>query len=152
MADAVLDGVDRAIINRLQNGFPLSERPYLEAAQALGIGEEELIERLSRLLAENVLTRFGPLYQIERAGGAFILAAMRVSPADVERVVEVVNAQPEVAHNYQRDHDFNLWFVLGASSLGQIDHVISEIEERTGYPVYAMPKLKEYFLDLRLEA
>ena len=152
MVETALDPVDRAIVNRLQNGFPLSERPYLEAAQALGIEEEELIERLSRLLADNVLTRFGPLYQIERAGGAFVLAAMKIPAADLDRVVDIVNAQVEVAHNYLREHALNLWFVLGASSLGQIDNVVSTIEERTGYPVYLMPKLKEYFLDLRLEA
>ena len=66
--------------------------------------------------------------------------------------MDIVNSQVEVAHNYLREHALNLWFVLGASSLGQIDNVVSTIEDRTGYPVYLMPKLKEYFLDLRLEA
>jgi siroheme decarboxylase len=152
MVETALDPVDRAIINCLQNGFPLTDRPYLEAAQALGIDEGDLIERLSRLLADNVLTRFGPLYQIERAGGSFVLAVMKIPAVDLDRVVDIVNAQAEVAHNYLREHAWNVWFVLGASSLGQIDNVVSTIEERTGYPVYLMPKLKEYFLDLRLEA
>ena len=152
MVETVLDSVDRAIVNCLQNGFPLTDRPYLEAAQALGIEEGDLIERLSRLLADNVLTRFGPLYQIERAGGAFVLAAMKIPAEDLDRVVDIVNAQVEVAHNYLREHALNVWFVVAASSLGQIDSVVSTIEDRTGYPVYLMPKLKEYFLDLRLEA
>jgi DNA-binding Lrp family transcriptional regulator len=152
MVETVLDSVDRAIVNRLQNGFPLTDRPYLEAAQALGIEEDDLIKRLSRLLADNVLTRFGPLYQIERAGGAFVLAAMKIPAEDLDRVVDIVNAQEEVAHNYLREHVFNVWFVVAASSLRQIDSVVSTIEDRTGYPVYLMPKLKEYFLDLRFEA
>jgi DNA-binding Lrp family transcriptional regulator len=149
MTAPVLDAMDRAILNRLQDGFPLSERPYLEAAQALGIEEDDLIGRLQRLLDERVLTRLGPLFQIERAGGLYMLAAMRVPAGDLERVIDIVNAHPEVAHNYLREHDFNLWFVLAADHSGRIDEVISRIERRTGHPVYAMPKLKEYFLDLR---
>jgi DNA-binding Lrp family transcriptional regulator len=146
---ATLDAVDRAILNRLQNGFPVCERPYAEAAAALGIGEDDLIARLQRLLDERVLTRLGPLFQIERAGGLYMLAAMRVPPAELDRVIEIVNAHREVAHNYLREHDFNLWFVLAADRSDRIDEVITRIEHRTGHTVYAMPKLKEYFLDLR---
>ena len=150
MDKAVLDEVDRAIVNRLQRGFPVCERPFLEAAGELGIGEDALIERLQRLLDAGMLTRFGPLYQIERAGGAFLLAAMQVPQHDLERVITAVNALPEVAHNYLREHRFNLWFVLAAASHAQIDHAVSRIEDETGYPLYAMPKLREYFLDLHL--
>ncbi len=150
MTARTLDPIDRAIVNRLQDGFPLCERPYLEVAGALGIGEAELIERLSRLLADRTLTRFGPLFQIERAGGAYVLAAMRIPAAEVDAVVEAVNRHPEVAHNYLREHRFNVWFVVGAGAQGEIDRVLQEIETDTGHPVYAMPKLKEYFLDLRL--
>ena len=150
MGEAALDAIDRAIVNRLQDGFPVCERPYREAANALGIDEADLIARLRRLLDESVLTRFGPLYQIERAGGAFLLAAMQVPPDDVERVAAIVNSRPEVAHNYLREHRFNLWFVLAAESAERVDCVNSWIETRTGYPVVAMPKLREYFLELRL--
>lgn len=150
MAERDLDEVDRAIVNRLQRGFPVCERPFLAAAGELGISETALIERLQCLLDDGVLTRFGPLYQIERAGGAFVLAAMQVPQPDLERVVVAVNALPEVAHNYLREHRFNMWFVLAAASHAQIDQVVSRIEDETGYPVYAMPKLREYFLDLHL--
>lgn len=150
MAERVLDEVDRAIVNRLQRGFPVCERPFLEAAGELDIGEHALIERLQRLLDDGVLTRFGPLYQIERAGGAFLLAAMQVPQHDLDRVIAAVNALPEVAHNYLREHRFNLWFVLAAVSQAQIDQAVSRIEDETGCPVYAMPKLREYFLDLHL--
>ncbi len=72
---AALDDTDRSIVNALQSGLPLVPRPYAEAAQALGIAEDELLARLRALLAAGVLTRFGPLYQIERAGGRFVLCA-----------------------------------------------------------------------------
>jgi DNA-binding Lrp family transcriptional regulator len=150
MREAALDDLDRAILNRLQDGFPISERPYRDAAWELGMEEYELIERLRRLLDRGVLTRLGPLFQIERAGGLYVLAAMRVPAAELDRVIDIVNAHPEVAHNYLRQHAFNLWFVLAAENSGRIDEVVTRIEHRTGHPVHAMPKLKEYFLDLRL--
>jgi DNA-binding Lrp family transcriptional regulator len=150
MDERALDASDRAILNRLQDGMPVCERPFAAVGEELGLDEEALLSRLRRLLQTGVLTRFGPLYQIERAGGAFILAAMRVAPAQVERVAAIVNGFDEVAHNYLRDHRFNLWFVVAAASREQALDAIARIEAQTGQPVYAMPKLKEYFLDLRL--
>jgi DNA-binding Lrp family transcriptional regulator len=150
MLEHHLDAVDRDIINRLQSGFPICECPYQAAAQSLGIDEAELLARLERLLNSNTLTRFGPLYNIEQAGGAFVLVAMSVAQPDLERVIEILNAMPQVAHNYLREHRFNLWFVLATATHAESDEAVSDIESQTGYPAYAMPKLKEYFLDLRL--
>jgi siroheme decarboxylase len=150
MAEAAFDQRDRAIVNRLQHGFPICERPFAQAAFELGLEEGELLRRVGHLLESGVLTRFGPMFQIERAGGAVVLAAMQVPGTDLARVVEILNALPEVAHNYLREHRFNLWFVLATASLERMDRIINRIEEGTGYPVLAMPKLKEYFLDLRL--
>ena len=146
-----LDAVDRAIIDRLQGDFPICERPYLEAAEALGIGEDELLARLQRLLDARVLTRFGPMFQIERMGGAFVLAAMRVPEADWERVLAVVNAFPEVAHNYRRTHELNMWFVLATETPGGIADTVARLEAASGLPVYPFPKLKEYFVEMKLE-
>jgi DNA-binding Lrp family transcriptional regulator len=128
------------------------ERPYRIAAQALGIGEDELITRIGRLLEGGVLTRFGPLFDIARAGGAFTLAAMSVPAGDFERVAALVNRMPEVAHNYERDHPFNMWFVLATETPDAIPRAVKQIEEATGYFVIEMPKLDEYFIGLRLAA
>lgn len=147
-----MDAIDRAIINNLQGGFPLSERPYAEAAASLGLDEDELIRRLEILLAQGTLTRFGPLYHAERLGGALTLAAMKLPPDDFERVARIVNGFPEVAHNYAREHEFNMWFVLATEWPERIGEVISEIEKATGYAVYNMPKLEEFFVGLRFEA
>lgn len=147
-----MDALDRRIVNALQGGFPVCERPFLEAATALGIGEDALIARVDALLADGTLTRFGPLFDATRLGGAFTLAAMRVPPADFERVAEQVNAFPEVAHNYARDHDLNLWFVLGTETPEGIAKAIAGIEAATGLPVFAFPKEREYFVELRLTA
>jgi DNA-binding Lrp family transcriptional regulator len=149
-----IDAIDRAIIDRLQGGFPISERPYAEAAVALGIGEDELLSRLQRMLDARVLTRFGPMFQVERMGGAFVLAAMRVAESDWEHVLAAVNAFPEVAHNYRRESDkgceLNMWFVLATETPGGIDAAVRNIEAATGLPVFPFPKLREYFVEMKL--
>lgn len=147
-----MDELDRRIINALQGGFPVAENPYAEVAACLGTTESELIARLGRLLKDGVLSRFGPMYHAERLGGALSLAAMKIPQQDFERVVQLVNAMPEVAHNYARDHAFSMWFVLATETLQQQSETIERIEQTTGYKVYNMPKIKEYFIGLRFEA
>ena len=147
-----MDEVDRAIVNGLQGGFPLCTRPYRVAAEQLGITEEALLSRLTKLLEDRTLTRFGPMFDAERLGGAFTLCAMSVPAADFERVAALVNAHPEVAHNYERGHAYNMWFVLATGSPQDIDSVISAIQAETGYPVVNLPRESEYFVELRLVA
>ena len=147
-----MDALDRQIINGLQGGFPVSERPYAEAAARLGISEATLIERLGGLLEQKVLSRFGPLYDAERLGGGLTLAAMAVPEERFEAIAETVNAFPEVAHNYERDHRLNMWFVVATEKPEQVDTVLADIEAATGLPVLKLPKLEEYFLELRLTA
>jgi len=153
MDDArAMDELDRRIVNALQGGFPLCERPFAEAAENLGCQERELIERVQALLESGTLTRFGPLFDAERLGGAFSLCAMSVPGADFERVAALVNAHPEVAHNYERGHAYNLWFVLAAASRQRIDEALRAIERETGLPVVDLPREAEYFVGLRLGA
>ncbi len=145
-----MDDIDRAIINALQDGIEITERPFQAPATVLGISEDELLVRLQQLLDDGTLSRFGPLYNADAMGGAFTLAAMSVPDQDFDRTVEAVNAFPEVAHNYRRDHRFNMWFVVATSSAQRLDEVIAVIEQKTGFPVASFPKQEEYFLRLRL--
>jgi DNA-binding Lrp family transcriptional regulator len=147
-----MDEIDRRIINALQTGFPLSERPYREAARTFGLSEQELLERLDNLLKDQTLSRFGPLYDAEAMGGALTLAAMQVPEARFDEVTEIVNAFPEVAHNYARNHKLNMWFVLATETPDQLQQALFEIQRRTGLTVYNMPKIAEYFVGLKLEA
>ena len=147
-----MDAIDRAIVNTLQAGFPICERPYAVAAERLGIDEQELLARLQRLLDDGVLSRFGPMYHAEKLGGGLTLAAMAVPERDFERVVAQVNALPQVAHNYARAHRLNLWFVLATETPAEIDAVIRTIERDTGLPVYNLPKIEEFYVGLRFEA
>ncbi|MBK8121886.1 MAG: AsnC family transcriptional regulator [Sulfuritalea sp.] len=149
---AALDEVDRRLINALQGDFPLVAEPYRQVAEALGLDESELLRRLDSLLERRVLTRFGPMFQIERAGGAFVLAAMRVPEAEFERVAAQVNAFSEVAHNYRREHALNMWFVLATATPQGISEAIAAIEAVTGLPVFAFRKEREYFVEMKPHA
>lgn len=146
-----LNALEREFINRFQGGFPLARRPFAEVGALLGSDEATLLATLERLLAEGWLSRFGPLYQAERLGGALLLAAMQVPEMDFERVAAQVNAFPEVAHNYRREHRLNLWPVLATDSPAALERAIAAIESVTGLPLYRFPKEREYYLGLWLE-
>lgn len=147
-----LDDTDRALINAMQGDFPLSRQPFAEVGQRLGLAEEDVLARLQRLLDARVLTRFGPMFQIERIGGAFCLAAMSVPEDAFERVATQVNAFDEIAHNYRREHVLNMWFVLATERPDGIADCARRIEAATGLPVFLFPKEREYFVEMKLEA
>ena len=147
----MMDSIDRTIINTLQGGFPICDHPYAVVAGQLGIDESDLIQRLQTMLEQKQLSRFGPMYHAERLGGGLSLCAMALPEADFERVAEQVNAFPEVAHNYAREHKLNMWFVLATETPERIDEVLAEIEQQTGYRVYNMPKKEEFFVGLKFD-
>ena len=151
-ASVALDDTDRRIINALQGGFPLSSEPYREIAESLGLQTDELLARLQSLLARKVLTRFGPMFQVERMGGAFVLAALAAPEDRYDEVAQQVNAFAEVAHNYRREHALNMWFVLATETPDGIAETISRIEAATELAVYAFPKEREFFVELKLAA
>lgn len=152
---------DARLVSFLHGGFPLTDRPFSDVAAQLGCSEESVIERLQRLLSHGDLTRFGPLFQIERAGGRFVLAAMAVPEERFDEVTAQLDALPEVAHNYRRESayrdrrreaapELNMWFVLAVESAGQMSPLLQRIEQLTGLTVYDFPKEKEFFVELRL--
>ena len=147
-----MDEIDRKLVNALQGGFPISERPCAEVGERLGLGEDEVIARLECLLEARMLSRFGPMYDAERLGGAVTLAAVAVPEERFEEVAAIVNGFPEVAHNYARTHALNMWFVVATESPARIDEVLREIKAMTGLDVLNLPKLEEYFLELKLSA
>lgn len=170
---AWFDDTDARLMQRLHGGFPLVERPFEAVGRELGLSEDEVLERLASLLSHGVLTRFGPLFQIERSGGAFVLAALAVPEARFAAVAEQVNAWPEVAHNYRRESarrldaafehgtcactlatgepaPLNMWFVVAAETPELAEAVLRGIEATTGLAVSRFPKEREFKVELRL--
>ncbi len=146
-----LHNLDKKIINSLQGGFPLCDQPWDALSRQLDIPADEIIARIDRLLQDGYISRFGPMYNAEKLGGGLTLAAMKVPSSRYDEVTAIVNALDEVAHNYQRDHVLNMWFVIATEKPEQVKQVIKKIEKQTGILVYNMPKKEEYFLGLRFE-
>ena len=147
-----MDQLDKNIINTLQHDFPVCERPFAQLAETLNSTEDELIKRVQSMLDTGLLTRFGPMYNAVNMGGALSLCAMKVPEDRFDEVTEQVNAFEQVAHNYQRDHEMNMWFVLATESQQDLENTLDAIENSTGIPVYNMPKEKEFFVGLHFKA
>lgn len=141
----------RAFINRFQGGFPLAERPFSIVAADIGLSEDALIQLVDRLLDKGLLSRFGPLYDAEAMGGGLTLAALSVPDPLFGAVVEQVNALPDVAHNYRRDHLLNMWFVVASSRPDGVTRALRRIQRDTGFPVYDFPRRRAFYLGLWLE-
>lgn len=145
-----LDDTDRAIVNALQGGFPLEPEAFAVAAAPLGLDADQLIARVQRLLDGGALSRFGPLWNVEGLNGAVCLCALAAPAERFDEVAKIVNAHPEVAHNYAREHRLNMWFVISAERPERIAEVARAIERETGLDVLMMPKLKEYFVGFKV--
>jgi DNA-binding Lrp family transcriptional regulator len=144
-----LDKVDRIILNRIQADFPITSRPFFEVGRELGIAEDEVITRVRRLLEAGAVNRLGPVLNPTAMGGERTLAAMHVPPERLEQVAALVNGFDVVSHNYEREHHYNLWFVLSSEKPGEIKQVMAAIERETGIAVMDLPTLEEYFLGVR---
>ena len=152
LAPDALDATDRAILNRMQDGLPLAPHPFAALAQDLGLDEEALVTRIQALREIGAIMRFGPFYDAEAMGGAFCLCAIEVPAARFEEVMTLVNAHPQVAHNYERTHRLNMRFVLACERPDQIEQAAARIEQETGLPVLRFPKEHEFFIGFRVEA
>ena len=145
-----MDSIDARLVNILQAGLPVCARPFDTIAASLGLPVEKLLSRLQRLLDDRVLTRFGPMFNAEKIGGALSLCALQAPVDRYDEIAGLVNAFPEVAHNYEREHQLNMWFVVATERPEQAATVINAIQQASGCRVYDMPKLEEYFIGLQL--
>ena len=147
-----LDATDRQLINLLQDGIAVESSPFEPVGARLAITENEVIERITRLRAIGAITRFGPFLDAAAMGGAFCLCAMSVPAERFDEVTDLVNEHSEVAHNYEREHKLNMWFVLACDRKADIEATASRIETETGLEVLRFPKLKEFFIGFRVAA
>jgi siroheme decarboxylase len=142
-----LTGLPRRLVNEFQRHFPLSLRPFRDIAGALGWSEAAVLDALTGLLAAGVVSRVGPVIRPNTVGVS-ALAAMAVPPGRLDAVAGMVSRHPEVNHNYEREHRFNLWFVLAASDPGARAAAVRRIEAESGLPVMVLPMLDDYYIDL----
>lgn len=142
-----LDDLSRRLIERYQHNLPVCAEPWQAMAEELGASETQVIDCLQRLAQAGVLSRAGPVFEHGRAG-ASTLVALAVPPERLEQVAELVNRYPEVNHNYLREHDYNLWFVLTGPDQQTLQHCLADIEQNTGLVPLDLPMRRAYRIDL----
>ena len=142
-----LTDLQKQLLNDFQRDFPLSPTPYADLAQQLGIPEEVVLKNLQYLSELGIISRIGPVFTPNRIGCS-TLAAMSVPSAHLEEIAKYISTLPEVNHNYEREHHFNLWFVLTAANLTHLQTLLEEIEETTKLPVMSLPLMEDYHIDL----
>lgn len=143
----VRDSTDQRLLSDFQRGFPLTSRPFQAVAVELGIDEGEVIARVKRLMASGVIGRIGAVVRPQTVG-ASTLAAMAVPEDRLDLVADIVSAQPEVNHNYEREHRLNLWFVVTAEDRQSVRRVLDRIEWLTGLMPLTMPLERAFHVDL----
>ncbi len=139
--------LEQHLLNDFQHGLPLSPTPYADLAKKLGVYETTVLENLKRLQTEGAISRVGAVFRPNRVG-ASTLVAMAVPADKLESIAAIVSDFSEVNHNYERDHHFNLWFVVIASDEEKLATVLAEIELGCGYPLLNLPMQDDYFIDL----
>lgn len=135
------------MLDEYQRGFPICATPFATLADRLGCEAGEVIRRLAALERRGVVSRVGPVFTPGRIG-ASTLAAMAVPSARLESVAECVNRCPAVNHNYEREHELNLWFVLAAPVAEALDEALAGIRRRTGLDVLDLRLERAYHIDL----
>ena len=139
--------LQQRLIDEYQRGLPLSLTPYADIARHLGVEEIDVIEGLRTLREDGTVSRVGFVFRPHRIGTS-TLAAMAVPKERMEEVAELVNHYPQVNHNYEREHHYNLWFVLTAEDEDELQGTLDELVHVTGIPVLPLPMLDDYHIDL----
>ncbi len=145
--DRSLSELEKRLLNEFQRDFPISPRPYAEIARRLDTDEETVLAALARLAECKYISRIGAVVTPHRAGWS-TLAAMSVPPERLESVADLISARGEVNHNYEREHPYNLWFVVTGRDRDHVQEVLDEIESEAKLPALNLPMTESYRLDL----
>jgi DNA-binding Lrp family transcriptional regulator len=149
-----LDELDKRLLNLMQAHFPLEPRPYRRVAELAGIDEEQVIERVARLVRERIIRQVTPIFDTRALGYSSMLVAAKVDPEQPHRAAQVINSHPGVSHNYLRNHEFNLWFTIATepdSALG-LEGTLEVLKEEAGAEsVRQLPTLVLFKINMSLE-
>jgi DNA-binding Lrp family transcriptional regulator len=142
-----IDDADAELIDGFQSDFPVTERPFRAVAEALGVSEDDALARVERLREAGVFRRFGAVLNPPVIGSS-TLAAVQAPEDRFDEVAETINDVRQVNHNYRRDHEWNMWFVVTAGSREKRDAIVDDIEAETGLDVLVLPMLTDFYIDL----
>ncbi|MGI9353200.1 MAG: siroheme decarboxylase subunit beta [Rhizobiaceae bacterium] len=135
------------LANKWQRSFPLHPRPFAQIGLGNSLSETEVIEYMQVLTDQNILSRIGVAIRPNTAG-ASTLAAMSVPKTQLDEIAALVSEFSTVNHNYEREHEINLWFVVTASSRDEVNFTLKSIARQSGLEVLNLPLKRAYHIDL----
>lgn len=140
-----MDALDRKILDLIQNDFPITSSPYTVIAKQVDSSEAEVLKRIRKLKDEKIIRRIGGIFDSPKLGYHSVLVAAKVTKSRLEETVAILNRYTGITHNYQREHEFNVWFTLTASSEMRLTELLEQIRQTTGIrEMYPLPSLKKY--------
>lgn len=140
-----MDEIDKKILNIIQTGFPVAHAPYAEIGEKVGLSEDEAFARVKTMFDSGIIRRIGASFDSRGLGWTSTLCAMKVPPEKIEDVAKIVSEYPGVTHNYERNHEYNLWFTLITPDKETEEKILEEIGDRSGFgPVRNMPMKKKF--------
>ena len=147
-----LDNIDKQILNDIQWTFPLVERPFLELAKEYHITEEQVIERIKKLKDIGIIRQISAIFDTRKLGYKSALVAFAVKENKIEDVANEINKHPGVSHNYERNHEYNLWFTLAVPPHGDMKVDLEKMALLDGVLKYrVLPTLKMYKIGVKLD-
>ncbi len=147
-----VDETDRKLLNIIQTDFPLSPRPFRELGLKLGISEDEVLRRIRALKERGIIRRIGGSFDSRKLGFFSTLCAAKVPPESLERFNEVINSYPGVTHNYQRNHEYNVWFTFIGESEEKVEEALREMAERAGIEeIVSLPARRTFKIKVKFE-
>lgn len=147
-----LDNIDKQILNDIQWTFPLVNRPFLELAKKYDISEDEIIDRIKKLKQIGIIRQISAIFDTRRLGYKSALVAFSVDKNKIESVANEINKHPGVSHNYERNHEYNLWFTLAVPPYGDMKADLEKMALLDGVLKYrVLPTLKMYKIGVKLD-
>ncbi|RBW54749.1 AsnC family transcriptional regulator [Ruegeria sp. A3M17] len=143
----ITDPIDRRLLDEFQRNFPVTDRPFQVLAFTLGLDEIEVLDRLARMRATGRITRVGATIA-PGAVSASTLAAVAAPGERLEEVAALIDAEPGVNHNYQREDEWNLWFVATGPDRAHVNDTLARIAQRTGLQVLDLRLVRPFNVDL----
>lgn len=147
-----MDEIDLELLSAVQDGFPITARPFRDLGAVTGLDEEEVMLRMASLQKEGLVRRIGPILDLRKLGRSGMLAALKISREEADRAAQIINEYPEVSHNYLRPDEsgYNLWFTVSASE-ERIQVILQEIREKTGRKMLVLPTLRIFKIGVKFD-
>jgi DNA-binding Lrp family transcriptional regulator len=147
-----LDNIDKQILNDIQWTFPLVDRPFLELAKKYDISEDQVIDRIKKLKQIGIIRQISAIFDTRKLGYKSALVAFAVDKNKIESVANEINKHPGVSHNYERNHEYNLWFTIAVPPYGDMKSDLEKMALLDGVLKYrVLPTLKMYKIGVKLD-